>query len=179
MMIHLRIAVLLIISALFLSSCSTPKTPRPPSTYLLNTERSQVQLMNELQEMLIANKYKIKNFNSQTGFIVTQPRLFGVKRSDGTSLRTRQSLAIRQEGGSVTVRATYECEYSEKGQSAEFKTCHNEDVEVGQKIRRIEAILVKQIRKKLEEASTGPIEKDLTVEPTPTSPTSPPPAQTN
>ncbi|MEK6554106.1 MAG: hypothetical protein AABZ31_02610, partial [Bdellovibrionota bacterium] len=111
---------------LLLVGCSTPKVPRPPSTYLLNTEKSQVELMTELNKMLVANKYEIKNLNTQTGFLLTKPRRFSVKRADGSKVSTEQNLIIRQEGGSVTVRANYDCEYFDKSQQLVVQPCDND-----------------------------------------------------
>ncbi len=153
-----------VVISFVLTSCTTPKVARPPSTYLLSTEKSQVQLMTELSEMLVANKYEIKNLNSQTGFLLTKPRRFTVKRADGTKTSTEQNLIIRQEGGSITVRANYDCEYMGRNQNLAIQPCNNDDEDVNKRIRRIESALLKQIRKKLEETSTTPEEKDLTAD---------------
>jgi hypothetical protein len=159
---NLKLIVLLALGLLSLTSCTTPKVPRPPSTYLLNTEKSQVQLITELKDMLMANKYEIKTINTQTGFLITKPRRFNVKRPDGSKVSTEQSLSVRQEAGSVTVRANYDCEYIDKEKKLVVQPCHNDDTDVNNRIRRIESALIKQIRQKLEEVVVTPAEKDLT-----------------
>lgn len=122
--------------------------------------------MNEVNAMLIESKYKVKNFSPQTGFLVTEPRSFKVNSSAGGATRATQTVVVRQEGGSVTVRATYECQYPSKEGGTGLQACYKDDVEANAKIRKIEAILLNRIRSKLDGASTSPKEKDLTVEST-------------
>lgn len=171
----MKYILILFFTTLFVSGCSTTKVPRPPSTYLLSTEKSQVQLMTEIRDMLVASKYQVKTFNSQTGFLVLQPRRFSVKKPDGSQVAVKQSMVIRQEGGSVSLRASYECEYPNEKNEKTYSACNNDDQEVGQKIRKIESLVLKQVRQKLEKAEATPEEKDLTVEPTSTSNPTPTP----
>lgn len=131
-------------AALMLSSCETTRTARPASEYLYSTDKAQTQLLEDLKAKLIENKYEVKTLDLETGFLVTKPRRFNI----GNGVAGRQSVQIRQEGGSVKIRSIYECEYENDG-AKKFEPCLLEDEEAGKKIQRVDALLLKIIQDNL------------------------------
>ena len=77
------------------------------------------------------------------GLLVMEPRRFVVLRGDAKTY-ARQTIQLRQEGGSVKMRMTYECEY---GQG--ISECNTDDDFAVEKIRRIERIIMSMINRKL------------------------------
>lgn len=133
--------------ALLFTGCATPRTSRDPSTYLMNTDKPQNTLMAELQTILKDNKYEIKTFDLQSGILVTKPRGF-TYGSD--KARARHTVQVRQEGGSVSVRIVYECEFADKSGEKAFEECENRDEEFEAKVKKIEASLIRLIRGKVD-----------------------------
>jgi hypothetical protein len=131
----------LIGSAFMLSSCQTTRTPRAASEYLYSTDKSQTQLLEDLKAKFTENKYEVKTLDIETGFLVTKPRKFNI----GNGEVGRQTVQIRQEGGSVKIRSVYECEYEVAGKK-DFEPCLIEDSDATQKIQRIDGLLLKIVK---------------------------------
>lgn len=132
-----RIAVLIIFS---LSACVTTPKSRTASEYLLTSDQDTKTVFQGIQEKLGAYKYKMKTIDLEAGILAFEPRQFSFDRG-GQKINARQSVHIRQEGGSVKVRITYECNYVE-----DFVPCHYTDKDVASKISRIEPSLIKAIK---------------------------------
>lgn len=132
--------------------CAHKVVNREPSTYLMNTDKPQNLLMGELEGLLKENKYEIRTFDAQTGILVSKPRLFGYT-VDGQKERARHTVQIRQEGGSVSMRIVYECEYTDKKGQVEYAECPENDEGLTEKARKIESLLVRLIRQKVDKAA--------------------------
>lgn len=130
--------------------CATPRTGRDPSTYLLNTDKPQNILMKELETILKENKYEIKTFDLQSGILVTKPRGFSYG-SDKS--RARHTVQISQEGGSVSLRVVYDCEYADKSGVKAFEECESRDEDFEGKVKKIESSLVRLIRGKVDKGT--------------------------
>lgn len=134
------------------AGCAHKVVTREPSTYLMNTDKPQNLLMGELDGLLKENKYEVRTFDPQTGILVTRPRLFAYT-IDGQKERARHTVQIRQEGGSVSMRILYECEYADKKGETEFAECQENDEALTEKARKIESLLVRLIRQKVDKAA--------------------------
>ena len=128
---------------LILSACATRQIPMEPSIYLLSTDKGPGWLLGEVAEDLKENKYKIETMDASTGLLVTEPRRFVILRGDERTY-AEQTFQLRQEGGSIKVRLTYECDYKD-GKAP----CDVNDSEATTKIRRIERLLLAIINRRL------------------------------
>lgn len=126
---------------LILSACASVPKSRPASEYLLTTDKSTSNVLNDLKVKLEEKKYKIQKLDVTAGILTVEPRSY-IFISSGKKIFARQIVQIRQEGGSVKVRFIYECNYSE----IEFETCHAEDEDSNAKISKIEPKLIREIR---------------------------------
>jgi hypothetical protein len=129
-----------VLAALFFSACVTAPKSRTASEYLLTTDLATKTVFDGIQEALGAYKYKMKTLDLDAGILVFEPRNFSFDRG-GQKVPAKQTLYVRQEGGSVKLRITYECNYVE-----DFVPCHLNDKDVASKISRIEPAIVKAIK---------------------------------
>lgn len=130
--------------------CATPKMSRDPSTYLMNTDKPQSVLMKELETILKDNKYEIKTFDLQSGILVTKPRGFSY---GSDKARARHTVQVSQEGGSVSLRIIYDCEYADKSGAKAYEECEDRDEDLEAKIKKIESSLVRVIRGKVDKGT--------------------------
>lgn len=139
---HLFIAV----ASLSALACATPPKPRVASEYLLVTDKSSAAVLKDVQKKLEEIKYSIRTVDPEVGVLVTKPRRFSYTKG-GVPASARQSLQVRQEGGSVKLRFQYECELAAQGGA--FAECFQEDQALDEKIRRIEPSVVRRVREVL------------------------------
>lgn len=139
------VKLLVLLATAWLVACSTTRTPRAPNEYLYSTDKAVTQLLGDIRAKLVENKYQIKTFDIETGFLVTEPRRFTVGRSRRAA---RQTIQLRQEGGSLKLRTFYECEYENDG-AKEFEPCIVEDEDASAKIQKIEGLTLKLVKDNL------------------------------
>lgn len=137
--------VLVIFIALIVSSCVTPPKTRPASEFLLTSEKGITQSLADVNAALTQKKYKIKQVNHEVGILITQPRGFAFSRG-GSKVAARQTVQLRQEGGSVKLRLVYECETATEAGDLEFKPCLLEDSDAAAKILRLDSITAGIVR---------------------------------
>jgi len=139
------IAAALILAVI--SNCAHQQTPRAPSDYLLTTDRGVTELLRDVRAKLQENKYRIRREDAAAGLLVTYPRRFSFN-SDGNKVLARQTVEVRQEGGSVKLRIIYDCSYD--GSGKKFSPCFKEDAAAMTKISRLEPALVELIKPALQ-----------------------------
>lgn len=141
-------AVLILVSA-----CATQPKNRAASEYLLTTDKSTSVLFKDLKNQLGEHKYTVEREDDTAGILLLSPREFSY---GGSKRPARQSIQMRQEGGSVKVRIAYECKYS-----ADFEPCLDSDRPISAKISRIEASLIEMLQpimvRHIEEATSEPM----------------------
>lgn len=123
--------------------CASKPIGRDPSEYLLTTDRDAQSLLKDIRTTLEQKKYKIRKEDATAGILVAAPRKFSFER-EGGKVSARQTLNIRQEGGSIKLRIIYDCNYTGDGQL--YEVCYVTDNEATAKINRIEPALVEAIR---------------------------------
>lgn len=132
---------ILVLFFLILSfGCVSVPVSRSPSEYLLTTDKNVAEVLHDVRVKLEENKYKIKAENVEAGILLTSPRQFSFEK-EGQKIIGRQTLQMRQEGGSVKLRIVYDCKYMD-----EFESCHRNDQHVQAKINRLEPALINMIK---------------------------------
>ena len=126
-----------------ISGCAHQPIPREASEYLLTTDRDAVALLKAIRTALEEKKYTVSREDVPAGLLVVAPRRFSFDKN-GSKIAARQSINMRQEGGSLKIRITYDCNYA--GDERTFVTCFSEDAEATAKIKRIEPALIQAIK---------------------------------
>ncbi len=140
-MTALNFYLVFLIALFSITGCTTAPKPRMPSEYLLTTDKGSTNVLSDLRTALEDKKYKVKKMDVATGILITHPRKYSFNRA-GKQVPARQTLHIRQEGGSVKLRIIYECDYS----NAAYEGCLRDDADSNAKINRIEPPLIELIR---------------------------------
>src|SRR5690606_29595479 len=104
------------------------------SETLYSTDKSTTKLFEDVKSILEKNRYRIRKMDSGTGIMVTQPRRFSFDYN-GRKTYARQLMHLRQEGASVKIRLTYDCNYS--GDELSYEPCRRNDESVLSKISRV------------------------------------------
>src|SRR5690606_27728323 len=118
----------------------------------------------DVKSILEKNRYRIRKMDSGTGIMVTQPRRLSFDYN-GRKTYARQLMHLRQEGASVKIRLTYDCNYS--GDELSYEPCRRNDESVLSKISRVEGLLLKKIAPALRKfADQETQEEDLDQAPT-------------
>ncbi len=136
----MRQILILLFFGLAFSGCVTQPRFRAASEYLLTTDKGTTSLFTDLKAGLGEHKYTVEKEDSAAGILLLAPRPFSYA-SGGHKVSARQIVQMRQEGGSVKVRISYECKYA-----SEFEACLENDSRVSEKIGRIENSLVEVIQ---------------------------------
>ena len=127
----------------FLGCASAPK-PIQPSVHVMATNKTASELIPDLENQLKQSKYKVKRVDANLAFITTEPRTFSIDTAKGR-LNARQSIQLRQEGGSLKLRVQYKCENI----SGVWGDCFATDSAVPEKISRLDKLLVSQLSTQL------------------------------
>ncbi len=123
-----------------LAGCATGPAKRGPSEYLLSVDRGVTASLRDLRVKLEEEKYVVGREDLDAGFLILKPRTFSFERN-GSKVVARQFVQIRQEGGSVKVRLSYECKYE-----MSFDACDQDDEGARAKISRLERPLLDLLR---------------------------------
>lgn len=137
------IVIISVIFSFYLAGCQSASFPIEPSIYLLSTDKEPRSFLNEIADELKKSRYEVESLDLNVGLLVMEPRRFTILRGDQKSYAS-QKFQMRQEGGSVKLRITYECEY-ENG----VTECDTKDEYAMEKIRRIERIIMSMINRRL------------------------------
>lgn len=129
---------------LLIFGCATPPRVKAPSEYLLSTDRNTTEVMSLLKNKFSEHKYKVAREDIGAGLLLFEPKSFSFDRKNGTKVKTRQTIHIRHEGGSVKVHIIYSCDHGQSGDT--FKPCFEGDQLFDRKTEKIESALVEDIK---------------------------------
>jgi hypothetical protein len=132
-----------LVGVVFLSliGCATTPKYRVASEYLLSTDLNIKTVFDDIVKQLEKYKYKPNKSDPEAGILIFEPRKFSYP-SGKINISAQQVLYVRQEGGSVKLRLSYDCNYT--GNS--YEQCRYSDNDVNAKISRIEPPLVGMIK---------------------------------
>ncbi len=142
-------------TSIFISGCATEPKNRAASEFLLTTDKATSMLFSDIKTMLDEHKYSVQRQDVTAGILLLAPRNFVYSNGPKKTL-ARQNVQMRQEGGSVKVRITYECNYA--GDRKEFVPCLDGDGAIATKISRIETSLIEVIQPAMLRHSSDQIE---------------------
>lgn len=151
----LKLITLIFAIALAFVGCATQSKTRASSEYLLTTDKGTTSLFKEIAKTMDEHKYSVKKEDVSAGILLLSPRRFSFVNDDRRKTQARQTVQLRQEGGSVKVRISYECNYANDGK--DFVPCYDEPA-LDTKVGRIESILVELLQPTMLKHSAEPTE---------------------
>lgn len=140
--------VFLCLSLFVVFGCATAPRIRPASEFLLTSEKGMTQSVADVKQALTQKKYVIQQENPEIGVLISKPRSFSYNKN-GVKTPARQTVQMRQEGGSVKLRLQYECQITTES-GAIFQPCHLDDAEATAKILRLDHITAELVREALQ-----------------------------